>query len=188
MILWIILGVLVFLCLSLVGWIIGFYNTVINARQDIKNMFSNILTEYQRRVDLFMNLAQTVKGSAKFEKSTLVEVTKLRSTKLDKNDIKGSMKQMKGLDQVFSRMMLVWENYPQLQSVKNFEKMMDEVRITEDRINVGRTSYNGIVRDYNTYITEFPNMVLSGIFGFVVEVFFDTDKKNYDAPKLDVEV
>jgi LemA protein len=188
MIEWIITGFIIFVCLVVLGWVIGFYNTVINAKNDIKNMLSNIFTEYQRRADLFMNLVESVKGVSKFEKSTLKEVIEARSGKFNVSNNSDGLKKLKSLDNTFDRMNLLVEQYPQLTSTKSYEKLMDEIRLTEDRINVARTDYNAIVRDYNTYITMFPATILSSIFSFNLELFFDTDKKNYNSPKIDLSI
>lgn len=189
----IVLAVLLFVVLLTVGWLIGFYNTGINARNDIRNMFSNICTEYQRRVDLFLNLAEVVKGSAKFEKSTLKEVIEARNILKGANvSTKDGMSAMKTIDMssvaLMSSFNRVNEAYPKLESTANYSKFMDEIRITEDRINIARTDYNGIVRDFNVYITEFPGVMVSGKMGFKEELFFETDKKNHDAPILKMDI
>ncbi|MGA0097389.1 MAG: LemA family protein, partial [Bacilli bacterium] len=62
-ILFIILGVGALLAL----WIISVYNTLIQARNKVKNSWSQIDVQLKRRFDLIPNIVETVKGYAKQE-------------------------------------------------------------------------------------------------------------------------
>lgn len=177
------LAALFFVGISIVGWAIGSYNTFRVGQQDIKTQWSNICTEYQRRADLFYNLVQAVKSYKNFEKDTLTQVIAARSgnfgvTKADQ------MKKLKGLDGVFQKLMVLFERYPKLQSNEQHNKLMDEVRITEDRINIARTDYNEIVGDYNKLVLTFPKNIIAGMFKFMVEEFFKNEPETNKAPKI----
>ena len=176
-----ILGILV-----LVGWIIGSYNWFINARQNINSQFSNIKTEYQRRADLFYNLVQSVKSHMKFEKGTLVEVIKMRNVNLgtSKPDV---LKKMKGMDSFFSKLIATFEAYPNLKSIQQYNKFSDEVRITEDRINVARTDYNELIREFNVRVKQFPSSIIANMFRFVIEKYYMNEPNTEYSPKVDFE-
>ena len=75
----VIFGTLIFLCLVSLGWSISTYNTFIALKQDISTQWSNITTEYQRRIDLYYNLVQSVKSFKKHERETLKEIVTARS-------------------------------------------------------------------------------------------------------------
>src|SRR5438874_1892930 len=66
----IVLGVL----LILFFWGCNVYNGLIGVDQDVKNKWSNVETNYQRRTDLYSSVIKVVEGSANFEKSVLVQV------------------------------------------------------------------------------------------------------------------
>lgn len=178
-------SVVAFFALSIVGWGIGTYNIFRIGQQDIKTQWSNIKAEYQRRADLFYNLVQAVKSVKKFEQDTLVGLAAARSGNFGTDKL-SEMKKLKGLDKLFSRLMMVVERYPKLQSPKQYDKLMEEVRITEDRINIARTDYNEIVGDYNKLVTTFPKMYIAGMFGFKVEEFFQNEEVSDKAPKIDL--
>ena len=55
---------------------------------------------------------------------------------------------------------MVVENYPMLKSNESFNRLMDELAGTENRISVARMRYNQSVQLYNTYIRE----VIGGFF------------------------
>lgn len=190
----IILAVSLFFFLVIIGWGIGSYNTFRVGQQDIKTQWSNILTEYQRRVDLLYNLVQAVKSHKKFEKETLVQVIKARGGNIAEareghfgKTKTAQMQSLRGLDNMFAGMRVVFERYPELQSHKQHDKLMEETRITEDRINVARTDYNEIVGDYNKLVTTFPKNIIAGIFRFTVELFYQNQQGTEIAPKIDLD-
>ena len=169
----------------LISWAIGSYNTFVTALQDVKNMWSNIKTEYQRRADLVYNLVESVKGHQKFEKETLTQVIQARSGHFGKTT-HDEIKKMGDLEKTFSRLMAVVEQYPSLKSEKQYEILMKELKMTENRINIARTDYNGIVRDYNIYIKEFPRFILANMFGFKEQEFFENEADTDKAPKINL--
>ena len=183
----IILAVILAIILAFIGWIWGGYNTLVAGVQNIKTMFSNMKTEYQRRADLFYNLAEAVKSYAKFEKNTLTEVIAMRNGNFGKNS-KEAMSKMKGLDGLMSKLMLVVERYPKLRATEQYQSLMKETRITEDRINIVRTEYNDTVRDYNLFVVSFPSNVIAGMFKFKEEDYFESEPDTDKAPKMDLTI
>ena len=45
-------------------------------------------------------------------------------------------------------------------------RLQDELAGTENRITVARKRYNDSLRDYNTFVRQFPNSIWAGIAGF----------------------
>jgi len=181
------LAILVTLILILCSWIWGGYNTFIRGTQNVKTMWSDIKTEYQRRADLLLNLAEAVRSYAKFEKSTLVDVIAMRQGKFGNNKME-DMKKMKGLEAFMSKLMVVVEKYPKLLASKQYQILMHENRITEDRVNIARTNYNDVVRDYNLTVKSFPSNILARAFGFNEENFYENDKETDKAPRLKIDI
>ena len=54
------------------------------------------------------------------------------------------------------RLLAVVENYPQLKANEQFNRLMDELSGTENRIAVERMRYNEAVQEYNTSRRQFP--------------------------------
>ena len=183
----IILSAVFFLLLVTGGWVFGGYNVLVKGRQNIKTMFSNMKTEYQRRADLFYNLAEAVKSYAKFEKDTLTQVIAMRNGNFGSNN-KEAMKKMKGLDGFLSKLMVVVERYPKLRATEEYKELMKETRITEDRINIARTNFNDVVREYNIFVVSFPSNFLAGMFNFKEEDYFENEEGTNQAPKMDLKI
>lgn len=186
----IILAIVAFFVIVSVGWVVNGYNYLQARLQDIKTQFSNIKTEYQRRADLFYNLVQAVKSHKKFEKETLIEVTRARKGDFGKTK-EQQMQTMKKMDSIFANLFknlnVVVEAYPALRSAEQHNKLMEEVRITEDRINVARTDYNDVVREYNVYVVTFPSRILAKKFKFKEEKFFENDKESDKPIRIDLK-
>jgi LemA protein len=70
------------------------------------------------------------------------------------------------LDGAIGRLLLLTENYPQLRSSDQFMRLQDELAGTENRISVARRRYNDALRDYNTFVLQFPNSIWAGMAGF----------------------
>ena len=54
--------VLLILVVLLIIWLIKVYNSLVTARQKVKNAWSQIEIQLQKRFDLIPNLVETVKG------------------------------------------------------------------------------------------------------------------------------
>ena len=72
MALWIILGIIVVLIIA----VIAMYNSLVTLRQRVKNAWSQIDVQLQRRFDLIPNLVETVKGYMEHEKEVLQQSEK----------------------------------------------------------------------------------------------------------------
>ena len=75
----IIIIIIVGIILVLVFYAIGVYNNLINARNKVRDQFSQIDVQLKRRSDMIPNLVETVKGYAKHEEKTLKEVVEARN-------------------------------------------------------------------------------------------------------------
>lgn len=180
-------GVMALSGITVVGYTISTYNYFIAGRQSIKTQFSNIKTEYQRRFDLFMNLVVGIKSYKKHEKTTLTDVTKARSALNFAGDMKAQIKKAGFLDQFLSKLAVVVESYPQLKADAHHTKLLEELRITEDRINVARTSYNDLVREYNTSVKSFPSNVIASMFRFNSDPYYLNQQGDNNAPKINLD-
>lgn len=183
----IIASILVVLILIPLSWIWGGYNSLVKGRENVRTMMSNIKTEYQRRADLFYNLAEAVKSYAKFEKQTLTDVIAMRNGNFGATP-KEMMAKMKNLEGLISRLLLVVEKYPKLKAMDAYKELMDEVKTTENRVNIVRTEYNDTVREYNLYVQSFPSNFLAGMFNFKVEEYFENEAGTEKAPKMDLKI
>ena len=179
-------GLLVFFSILALGWGIHIFNYLNAGKINVETQWSNVKTEYQRRYDLLPNLAEAVKSFKKHEEFTYPKIAEMRSMINFKGSKAQGMKSMNFLDSFFSRLMVANERYPELKAALHGD-LMKEVRITEDRINVARTDYNDVVREYNLIIRTFPSNIISNMFNFKNEIPFEINTPEAEkAPKLNL--
>lgn len=179
-------AVVILIILSVIGWWIGTFNRFQNAIQDMKEQWSNVKAEYQRRADLFMNLVESVRSYKEFENKTLREVIQARGGNFGATKEEEARK-MNELEGIFSRLMVVFERYPELKASKAYGRLMKEIRITEDRINYARTEYNDIVGEYNKIVRMFPTNIIARRHNFFEEAFFESEQGTEKAPAIKIE-
>jgi len=115
----------------------------------------------------------TVQQYQQFERSTLENITRLRSQWLNTSGIDQRINVSQSLDQNLFAIRVTYENYPDLKSNQVVASLMDELSGTENRIATERMWYNDAVRSYNTAVISFPNSLLAGSFGFQPRKYFD---------------
>lgn len=186
--------ILILIAVVLIFFGVGIYNKLITLRNQVKNSWSQIDVQLQRRYDLIPNLVETVKGYMQFESDTLQGVIAARSRAMSAREniqreggspSQESMKQLVGAEQALSsglgKIFALAENYPQLRSTENMQQLQEELRSTENKISFARQAYNDQVLEYNTFQEKFPNNFFAGLFGHKPSDLFEVD--NVDAKK-----
>jgi LemA protein len=113
------------------------------------------------------------------------DIAKARSALLSAGTPQEKIAANRQLDGALGRLLVVVENYPQLKSNENFLRLQDELAGTENRIAVERKRYNDTLRDYNTYVQQFPNNVFAGSAGFKPnEAYFEASPGSREVPKV----
>jgi LemA protein len=181
------------LVLILGVWGCGGYNSLVKGDQNVKKVWGNVETNYQRRTDLYSSVIKTVEASANFEKSLLKDVVearaKLGATTVNLNDQQSLDKYQQAQGQMrsaFSNLMGYVENYPDIKTTKAFQDFQTQIEGTENRINVARQDYNKAVEGYNLKVKRFPNNMLAGMFGFKEKAFYKADPGTEKNPDVKV--
>lgn len=173
-ILWVIVAIVVVLVL----WLIGVYNRLVRLRNQVKNAWSQIDVQLQRRYDLIPNLVETVKGYMTYEKGTLEAVIQARNQAQSARELlenkggptgEGSLKDLIAAETALrgslGKIFALAENYPQLRATENMQRLQEELTSTENKIAFSRQSYNDMVLLYNTTQQEFPAVLIASTFG-----------------------
>ncbi|MEP7318155.1 MAG: LemA family protein [Panacibacter sp.] len=191
------LGLIIVVALILVlgGCGCNSYNGLVKGDQEVKQVWSNVETNYQRRTDLYSSVIKTIEGSANFEKSTLKEVIEARakatSVTVDINDPESLAKYQAAqgqLQSAFGRLMAVAEAYPDLKTTKSFQDFQTQIEGTENRINIARQDYNKAVNGYNLQVKTFPNSLFAGIFSFKEKAYYKADAGSEKAPDIEFNI
>ncbi len=185
---WIALGVIVLIILILVGTVWGSYNNLVRLNQGVDNSWANVQTQYQRRVDLIPNLVNVAQSYAGFEKSTLTEITALRSQWQTASTVNSQIDTANQIESAISKLLVVAEAYPQLTSSAQFISLSDNLAETENMVAVSRQRFNEAVREYNTATMVFPSNIIAGMFGFTQRTYFNAAPGSEIAPKVNITI
>ena len=186
------LGITIAVLAILYSATIGKYNNLVNLEETVKTQRSQVQNVYQRRFDLIPNLVATVKGEANFEKQTLTDVINARASasqiKVDINNAEEFAKYQAAqgqLSQALGRLMVLTENYPNLQANQSFRDLRVQLEGTENRITVERMNYNTAAQVFNTQIRIFPNSIIAKIFDFQRANLFEATTGAEVAPTVE---
>jgi LemA protein len=150
------------------------YNTIPTKQERAQAAWADLQSQYQRRADLIPNLVAVVQGAAIAERTTLTEVIAARAkatsiqvspeTLSDPAAFQAFQAAQGQLSGALSRLLATVEAYPQIQSNQNFVQLQSQLEGTENRITIARRDYNEAVRDYNTTLKTFPNVIWAKTF------------------------
>ena len=179
-----IVGVLLLL-LILGGSAVGTYNSLYGKREVVRQQWSNVDVNLQRRADLIPNLVNTVKGYTKHEEQVFSEIAQARSRLINPQaSADEKIAANAQMDSALSRLLVITENYPDLKASEQYKNLMTQLEGTENRIGVARRDYNQVVTDYNTSRGRFPGVVLANLFGFERQEEFKADPGKRDNPEV----
>ena len=144
-------------------------NSVPTAEENAKAKWADVEAQFQRRANLIPNLAEVAKGAAENERAILTEVTEARAKATSVNvtaDDLGNAEKMNEFAAAQSqmsagigRLLASFEAYPQITSTQGYITLQSQLEGTENRIAVAIRDYNEAVRQYNTTIRTFPDII-----------------------------
>lgn len=192
----IVLAILVLIVVVIYGGFRNTYNSMVNLDETVNAAWAQVENQYQRRYDLIPNLVETVRGFADQERETLTAVTEARSRaggvmEMDESLLEDPeafqrfQEAQSSLGSALQRLLVVTENYPELRSNQNFLTLQDQLEGTENRIAVERRRFNEAARAYNTYIRQFPRVIIANMTGFEAKEYFAATAGAEEAPQVE---
>ena len=179
--------VIVALLLAGVVWI---FNRLVGLRNRARGAWSDIDVQLKRRHDLVGNLVEVVEGYVLHERSTLEEVTKAR-THAETARREGAPARAGETENALTgglrTLFAVAEDYPDLKASDRFLDLQRALVGLEDALQNARRYYNAVVRDLNTRIESFPDLLVAKPFGFSEREFFQLDSAEEAAvPQVEI--
>ncbi|MBP6431357.1 MAG: LemA family protein [Ferruginibacter sp.] len=187
-------GLVALIVLALLAiFIVVTRNGFVQKEENVTKTWNYVQSDYQRRLDLIPNLVNAVKGSADYEKNTLIKVVEERAKKASltisgNNPTSEEYKKIEAAngDLVNSANQLIGviEKYPDLKTANSFVRLQDQLIGTERRIKFSRNDFNKAIQEYNTSVRSFPSSLVASIFGFKVKDGFVADAGADKAPEI----
>lgn len=168
-----------------VGWVVGYYNSFVQANIAIDQQWSQVENQYQRRFDLIPNLVASVQGIFDQERAVFDNLADARSRYAGAVSVDNKAAAATQVESALARLLVVVEAYPELRSTENVQQFQAQLEGTENRVSVERGRFNDAVGKYNIRIAKFPGNVFAGIFGFASRAFFEAVEGTEVAPTVE---
>ena len=167
---------------ALGAWAIVAYDLLVRDRARVGAAWSDVGVQLIRRHDLIPKLVEVAKQHAGFERSVLERVVQARS----RAQIAGGPAEKRGpessLGLGLQRLVAVAEAYPQLKASQSFLDLQHQLSEVEDQIQYARRYYNGAVKNLNTRLDTFPDLLMARLFGFRPAEYFELDSADEAQP------
>lgn len=160
------------------------YNNLVTLNEGVSTAWSQVETQYQRRLDLIPNLVESVKGVMKQETSVFTALADARTKYGGATNVNDKVKAGNEIETALGRLLVVMEAYPQLKSSETVQTLMSQLEGAENRVSVKRERFNENIRVYNLAVKRFPGSMVAGIFGFADRPYFESVKGAETAPSV----
>jgi len=177
------LGVIVLLAL----WAYSSYNKIVPLNEQADAQWAQVETAYQRRFDLIPSLVAATKAVLTQEQTVFGDIADARTRYAGATTPDAKAAAASQLEGSLGRLLVITENYPQLQSSQTVRDFMASAEGTENRINVERGRFNEMIQTYNTQIKIFPTNVIAGLFGYHERAYFKAATGSDVAPAVNFQ-
>ncbi|HEX3045036.1 MAG TPA: LemA family protein [Bacillota bacterium] len=184
------LGVLIVIILLILipfGMYVKYSNSFVRLNNEVEAQFKQVDNVLLRRHDLIPNLVNTVKGYAKHETDVFTNLNNARNQLMAANGINERVAANNQVEAALGRLLMVVENYPQLKANEQFNRLMDELAGTENRLSVERKRYNDLVKEYNNAIQLFPGSIFAGMKGLTPKEYFEVPPAARENPSVNFD-
>ena len=135
------------------------YNRIVTLEKNVEQAWADIDVQLERVSELFPNLMNAIKGSARFEKSVLENIAKAHTELIKAMSSKDVEKKVKAANKFLGFFVpIVYQipQYPDLKTTTSFKELLDKINVAIDKIAYARQFYNQAVKDYNAFVASIP--------------------------------
>ncbi len=165
-------------------WLMSSYNTLAKANLVVDTQWAQVEAQYQRRFDLIPNLVASVQGIFTQEKEIFIAIANARQGYAGAKTVDEKAQAAGQVESALGRLLVITENYPQLNSNQTLQNLMTQLEGTENRISTERNRFNESVGTFNARVITFPTNLIASVFGFKERIFFKADTQASTAPAV----
>ncbi len=162
--------------IAVVVYAIAIYNYLVRDRQRTRAGWSDIEVQLKRRHDLIPKLVDAVKQYAAYEQATLDQVTMLRNKAGNPRGVEQQGELENNISRSLVSIFALQEAYPELKANQSFLQLQTDISAVEADIQFARRYYNGAVRNLNTRIESFPDLVVARLFNYEPAQYFEFEE------------
>ena len=181
---WIVLIIVGALAFIVFLWYIATMNGLRQLEVKVNEAESGIDVALTKRFDVLSKMVETVKGYAKHEEETFMNVVKWRNNMPEELSIEQKEEFMQKMDAVQSGINVVVEQYPELKAEKVFSNLQHSISDVEEHLQASRRLYNANVSRLNSRIVTFPVSIVASKIGMDKKEFFEAEVNK----RQDVEI
>ena len=152
------------------------YNRLVRDRQHSRAGWSDIEVQLKRRHDLIPKLVEAVKQYATYEQSTLERITALRGQAQTSQPVDQQGQLESSISQGLISIFALQEAYPDLKAKQSFLQLQSDISAVESDIQFARRYYNGAVRNLNSRIESFPDLLIARLFRYQPALYFEFEE------------
>ena len=187
--LWLIISLIAVAVIAI--FLVFTYNGLVRLRNMVDEAWNQISVQLKRRHDLIPNLVNAVKGYMDFEQETLTRVIEARNQAVTAQQAGPGNAAQAGQAENFMtgalrQLFALVENYPDLKANQNVMQLQEELTTTENQIGFSRQHFNSTVREFNTSIQTFPNVLIAGVLGFRERDYFQIAESDTAVPEVNL--
>jgi len=162
--------------IATIVYAITIYNYLVRDRQRTRAGWSDIEVQLKRRHDLIPKLVDAVKQYAAYEQATLDQVTTLRNQAVNPRGVEQQGELENSITRSLVSIFALQEAYPELKANQSFLQLQTDISAVEADIQFARRYYNGAVRNLNTRIESFPDLVIARLFNYEPAQYFEFEE------------
>lgn len=143
------------------------YNNIQHYTTKVDQAESIIDETLRKRYDLIISAASIIDKTVKDKKNLFKDVEKLKDKNISNYDLDRKL-----TDEILLLNQLR-NDYSQLQNNKDFKKIMNEIKLTDEKMQASKSYYNKYTNLLNEQIRKFPSNIIAKMHDIKIRLFFD---------------
>ncbi len=158
------------------AWFVSTQRSLVVLDENCKNSLSQIEVQLNSRWDAIMQLSRQAEKAGMIEAKAMIETIKARRP-LVPNSAQSINENEGQLNQLFSRLMMLGEQYPQFRSMPLFAKSMESIGSYEENVRISRMVYNDTTTKFNRAIRQWPGSFVASMLHFTERDYLKIDNE-----------
>ena len=172
----ILLVIILLIAGGIFAWFVSTQRSLVVLDENCKNSLSQIEVQLNSRWDAIMQLSRQAEKAGMIEAKAMIETIKARRPVVP-NSAQSINENEGQLNQLFSRLMMLGEQYPQFRSMPLFAKSMESISSYEENVRISRMVYNDTTTKFNRAIRQWPGSFVASMLHFTERDYLKIDNE-----------